>query len=105
MFRVRVAKARPLFAWLGRHKPACPPGRLWAAIQPKAPQGCSEWEAFHAVVRWAAGGAALDEVEHLLSLVRYPLMSCRELEVRCGHARGAAQDGLLILHAALCECI
>lgn len=49
-------------------------------------QGCSEWEAFHAVVLWAAGGAALDEVERLLALVRYPLMSGSELEVRRGAA-------------------
>jgi hypothetical protein len=69
-----------------------------------APQGCSEWEAFHAVVRWAAGGAALDEVERLLSLVRYPLMSCCELEVRRGRAHGAAQDGHVVLRVALCEC-
>ena len=45
-------------------------------------QGCSEWEAFQAVRLWAAGGAEQAEVERLLPLVRFPLMSPQELQVR-----------------------
>ncbi len=100
---MRVARAPSLFCLAGTVQAGLLPGTPWAATKLMAPQGCSEWEAFRAVARWAAGGAALDEVERLLSLVRYPLMSCREVEVRRERAHGTAQDGHDILHAALCQ--
>ncbi len=98
-----MARAPSLFCLAGTVQAGLLPGTPWAATKLMAPQGCSEWEAFRAVARWAAGGAALDEVERLLSLVRYPLMSCREVEVRRERAHGTAQDGHDILHAALCQ--
>ena len=55
-------------------------------------QGCSEYEAYQAVTQWAAGSAALEDVEQLLPLVRFPLMCAHEMRVRLAcHRRVGSQ--------------
>ena len=46
-------------------------------------QACSELSLFEACMTWAEqSGRSMQEVEHLLPLIRYPFMTQQELQVQ-----------------------
>ena len=54
------------------------------------------------MTQWAAGSAALEDVEQLLPLVRFPLMGAHEMQVRLACKRSfVSQTFLCIVQLAL----
>lgn len=52
------------------------------------------------MTQWAAGSAALADVERLLPLVRFPLMCAQEMQVRLACERPLVQN--LLMNCAAC---